>query len=299
MNASQRALEIANREALRLVHKTIMPRLPTPAQRRWLDAVALLAPLPRDVSAEPAADAPFPTKRIAAAEAREEDGAILYLHGGGFVTGSWKTQKTIAAGLSRSSGRPAYMPEYRLAPEHPFPAALDDALATYGWLLERGVEPASIVISGDSAGGGLALAAAHAIRDETLPMPGALYLVSPWVDLTLSSPSIDRVADPTLNVAWVGGGARAYAGSADPSDPRISPLFAEQAGLPPVLIHAGSEEIFVDECRDLADRLEAAAVDVELKVYDGMWHEFQVHAPLVRRSTEALEAAGEFIRANA
>ena len=302
MSRAQPIRELVTREGLRLLHKGVMrPLFPLAFQRRWIVGVSFLAPLPRSANVERVELAPVPTRKLTSSGTEETNGAILYLHGGGYVTGSWRTQKTIGMGLGKAAALPVYMPEYRLAPEHPFPAARDDALASYQWLLEQGLEPSSIVLAGDSAGGGLALSTALAIRDEEMPQPGALYLISPWVDLTMSNPSVEakRRKDAALHVEWVGQDAAAYAGPAALDDPGVSPLFADHAGLPPTLIHAGSEEIFVGECRELAERLRVAGVDSELIVFDGMWHEFQVHAPLLRRSVEALDAAGAFIRAYA
>ena len=214
----------------------------------------------------------------------DPDRTILYLHGGGYCTGSWRTQKGLISGLAVDARALVYAPHYRLAPEHPHPAALDDALKAYRWVLDQGASPDRLTLAGDSAGGGLALALAIAIRDSELPAPAALVLVSPWLDLRGDSPSMTENVriDPMLNPAWSRQCAEAYLDGRDPEDPACSPLYARHEGLPPVLIQTGSDEIIVDDSIRFAERAREAGVDVTLQVFEGLWHEIQIHAGLLR-----------------
>ncbi|HXG27947.1 MAG TPA: alpha/beta hydrolase [Nevskiales bacterium] len=223
---------------------------------------------------------------------------LLYLHGGGYCVGSPRTHRGLAAHLARACGATAYVPDYRLAPEHPHPAALEDALACYRALLAQGVNPAQLVLGGDSAGGGLALATAVAIRDAQLPLPAALVLISPWTDLTLSGDSARTHTrrDPMLSSAIGALWSRLYLGKYPPDHPACSPLFASLTGLPPMLIQVGSEEILLSDSLRLAQRAQAAGVTVRLSRYAGMWHDFQAHAGLLHESDRAMTEVGDFVK---
>jgi acetyl esterase/lipase len=225
------------------------------------------------------------------------DRAVIYLHGGGYVVGSPRVQGAIAAHLARASGATVYALDYRLAPENPFPAALDDSRAAYEWLLQRGADPGRVALAGDSAGGGLALATAAAARDAGTPMPGALVLISPWVDLTLSGETIHSKArdDAMLTRAWLTQCAEGYLDGASPDDPMASPLFADLGGLPPTLIQVGTREILLSDAVRLAERAAAAGVDVRLRRHDGLGHAFQLHAGALRASDRAIVEAAEFL----
>lgn len=299
MSIGQRIGEGAMRIAFRATVKQIegRPASSFRAQRVVNRALFLSTIAPKGIVGEDAAGAPVPTDRVLPSGARSER-TILYLHGGGYVVGSARSYRAFTGRLALAAGAEVVAPEYRLAPEHPFPAARDDAIATYEWILEQGAEPSAVAIAGDSAGGGLTIATALAIRDAELPLPGALYVNAPWLDLTLSSETIasKRRADPILRTAWLRQAATAYAAGTPKTDPGVSPLFADFAGLPPTLIQVGSEEVLLAEAGQLAERMRDAGIDVELTVYDGLWHDFQLQAPVLRRATEALEAAGEFIR---
>lgn len=223
-------------------------------------------------------------------------GAILYLHGGGYCIGAPASHRAITTALAAGSGMPVHVPDYRLAPEHPFPAALDDALAVYESLTAS--TPASIAVAGDSAGGGLALALTLAARARGLLPPAALLLLSPWVDLRCEAPSIAGRArsDPMLSPAGLRRWARLYAdASADAT--LCSPLGADLAGLPPVLIQVGTDEILHDDAARLGRAIAAAGGRVELQVYPGLWHVFQLHARLLGEADAALSALGRFAHA--
>jgi len=222
---------------------------------------------------------------------------ILYLHGGGYCLCSIDTHRGLAARLALACRSRVLIIAYRLAPENPFPAALEDALSAYHWLLQQGISPRQIAIGGDSAGGGLTLSTTVKLRDAGEPLPAALFLLSPWTDLTFSGESfrtrkkVDPIfghGDNTLQFA------PAYLGTADPANPLISPLFADLAGLPPTFIQVGNDEILLDDSTRLGERLQAAGVDVQLEVWKGMWHVFQVFAPFAPESQQAIEKIGNF-----
>lgn len=224
-----------------------------------------------------------------------DDAALLYLHGGGYVVGTPTTGAALAVNIAQQSGMKVFSPDYRLAPEHPFPAALDDAVAVYRGMLDAGLSPERIGVAGDSAGGGLGLALVVALRDAGLPVPGALGLVSPWADLTGGGDSVLTLAgcDPVFpEPPQLFAFAEAYAADTPLADPRISPLNGNLTGLPPMLIQAGSREILLSDATRLAHKAQNAGVDVTLEVWDGMWHVFNMFAnvPEAQRANAALGA---------
>jgi acetyl esterase/lipase len=222
---------------------------------------------------------------------------ILYLHGGGYCLCSPNTHRGLAARLALATPARVLLLDYRLAPEHPFPAALEDALNACFWLLDEGVPPQHLVIAGDSAGGGLTLATAIRLREAGAPLPAALVCLSPWTDLTFSGASIRALAgvDPILRWRETPM-VRYYTGDYPPDHPLISPLFADLHHLPPTLIHAGSQEILLDDARRLAEKLHAAGVPVTLEIWPGMWHVFQIFAPFVPEAQQSIEKIGAFVR---
>lgn len=221
------------------------------------------------------------------------DDHVLYLHGGGYVFGGSATHRQIVDGIALLSKSNVWMPLYRLAPEHPFPAAIDDALSAYQALLEKGIHPEKIVVAGDSAGGGLSLALALRLRDENLPVPKGLILFSPWVDLTVTRDShvFRAQRDPMLLPAGLQSCANAYCGKTPHDHPYCSPLFADFTDLPPVLIQVGSDEILYDDAIELHKSLKRSNVVAELQVYDGMWHVFQLHCHQLPEATQAVQDA--------
>lgn len=220
---------------------------------------------------------------------------VLYLHGGGYVIGSTATHRSLASRLSAACAARLLVVDYRLAPEHPFPAALDDALAVYRWALAEGVAAEEMVLAGDSAGGGLALALGVAIRDAGLPMPACAVCLSPWVDLegTGGSAAAGAVDDPMVTLAGIQGMAAAYA-PGQLSAPLASPLYADLSGLPPLLIQVGTREILLDDARRIAAKAEAAGVDVTLQEEEGLIHVFQLF-PNVPESERAVARIGDFV----
>ena len=234
----------------------------------------------------------------AADESAAGDQAVLYLHGGGYVIGSVRTHRVLMAGLSRASGARVLGLEYRLAPEHPFPAAVEDAVAAYRWLLRQGYAPGRIAVAGDSAGGGLAVAMLAQARSYGLPLPAAAVCFSPWVDLegigdsmTANAGSSDMVERDGLLFM-----ANAYLNGANPRAPLAAPLYADLRGLPPTLIQAGGAETLLDDSTRLAEAARAAGVAVELDVWDDMIHVWQLFAPMLPEGRQALAQAGAFIR---
>jgi acetyl esterase/lipase len=221
---------------------------------------------------------------------------VLYLHGGGFVMGSPLTHRKLAGDISRASGARVLLLDYRLAPEHPSPAATDDGVLAYRWLLEQGIEPGSIAVAGDSAGGGLAVAVLLALRDAGDPMPAAAVCISPWVDMTGEAESITTRAerDPMVGTGDLARFTGWYLAGADQRD--SSPVYADLQGLPPLLIHVGDEEILLDDSVLLAERATTAGVDATLEVWPEMFHVWHVFAGRVPESTAAVERVGAFLR---
>ena len=221
---------------------------------------------------------------------------VLYLHGGGYVIGSPRSHRHLAAAIATAAESSALLLEYRCAPEAPFPAAVDDAVAAYRWLLDQGVSAGGIAIAGDSAGGGLTVATLLALRDAGLALPAAGVCISPWVDLTCSGASYatKAEADPIVKRAGVDEMARAYLGAADRRTPLASPLFADLRGLPPLLIQVGSEEVLLDDSVQLAERARAAGVETTLEVWDQMIHVWHWFLPLLDEAEEAVAAVGRF-----
>jgi monoterpene epsilon-lactone hydrolase len=231
--------------------------------------------------------------------AAREGAALLYLHGGGYVIGSPRSHRHLAAALAKATGAATLLPDYRLAPEHPFPAAVEDAVAAYRWLLDRGAAAPRVVIAGDSAGGGLTVATLVALRDRGLPPPADGVCISPWVDLTCGGASYGEKAasDPIVTREGVTEMARAYLGATDPRAPLASPLFADLAGLPPLLVQVGSEEVLLDDAVGLAEQARAAGVAATLEIWPDMIHVWHWFFPMLDEGQRAIEGAGAFARA--
>ncbi|HEY4344113.1 MAG TPA: alpha/beta hydrolase [Parvibaculum sp.] len=209
--------------------------------------------------------------------APDHTGTLLYLHGGGYIICSPDTHRPMIAALARQANARALVIDYRLAPEHPFPAGIDDALKAYRWLIAQGTPASSITVAGDSAGGGLTLALLLSLRDAGEPMPAAAALLSPWTDLTMSGWShiTHRKRDPMLTTEGALLASHHYLAGASPADPLASPLYGRFGGLPPLFIHVGGNEILLDDSLRLAEKARAAGVPVEIKVWDGVPHVFQ------------------------
>ena len=286
-----RGLVAANLAAFYRV--TFDRRVPLPAQRRMLEGAARSQPLPSGTVCRQAILAGRPAERITVG-ATERPRAVLYLHGGGYTVCSPATHRSLTAFLARSSGAVVYSLDYRLAPEHRYPAALDDAVAAFQALaLDR---PASrIAIAGDSAGGGLALATACRLIGAHGVTPGALALLSPWTDPT--DESAPRKRDLVVNLELGRANAAAYRGDADPRDPGFAPMYADHAGLPPTVVHVSAREMLYEQVQRLVVRLRAAGVDVTVDELPTLWHSGHAQAGLLREAADAVHDIGTFLRA--
>jgi len=225
------------------------------------------------------------------------DQAIFYTHGGGYVTGNCVDHRMHVAKFVNATGVGALLYDYRLAPEHPFPAAMEDTLTAYRWLLSQNVVPENIVIVGESAGGGLCLASLLAIRDQGLPLPSAGVALSPWTDLKCTGDSYRTNARRDISTlgSWDVWGSY-YVGSNDPGHPWISPLYGNLKGLPPILIEVGDHEILLDDSRRFAEKAKAAGGDITLHVWEGMVHCFPLFAPMFPEATQAWEEIIAYIK---
>ncbi|MBO0738710.1 MAG: alpha/beta hydrolase [Alphaproteobacteria bacterium] len=223
---------------------------------------------------------------------------VLFLHGGGFIVGSPRLYRHLTWRFAETTRARVLAVDYRLAPEHPFPAALEDAISAYHWLITNGADPRQIAIIGDSAGGGLVFSLMLLLRDEGVPLPGAAVALSPWTDLALTGSSlrINAVADPMLNAEDPPQFVADYLAGADPRTPYVSPLYGDPAGLPPTIIQVGSDEVLRDDAVRMADRLRAAGCEVELEIWPRMPHVWHVFAPLVPEARRAIERVGSFVR---
>jgi epsilon-lactone hydrolase len=271
----------------------------TIAERRaQYDRAERVFPTPPDVVVEPVS-APARAAEWLRPTGARLDAAVLYLHGGGYVIGSPRSHRHLAAAIAQAASTAALVPDYRLAPEHPFPAALDDAVAAYQWLLARGLAPARIVVAGDSAGGGLTIATLVALRERGLPRPAAGVCISPWVDLTCSGATYATKAavDPIVTRESVSMMAEAYAAGGDPKAPLLSPLYADLRGLPPLLVQVGGDEVLLDDARGLAEHARAAGVDVTLEEWPAMIHVWHWFLPMLAEAERAIGAIGDFVRA--
>jgi len=232
----------------------------------------------------------------------DPDVRLLYIHGGGFVSGSGAFYLTMAAHISAATKCAVLLPDYRLAPEHPFPAGLDDCVASHEWLRAHGPSgesPARVTfIAGDSAGGNLPLATLLALRDRKLPLPAGGIPISATTDLTLASESIDSVYDPIISSKTMPVFREHYLGKRDPREPLASPVFGDYRGIPPLLIQVGEHEMLRDDSVRVARKARADGIPVQLEVWPGMFHVFQSHEPLLPEARESIEHMAAFMRAN-
>lgn len=232
-----------------------------------------------------------------AAPGAANDRYVLYLHGGGYVIGSIKTHRDLMGRVSRAAKARVLGLNYRLAPEHPFPAAVDDAVAGYRFLLAQGAKPSRIAVAGDSAGGGLTAATLVAIRDAKLPTPGAGVMLSPWVDMEGIGESMTTRLDkdPAIRKDGLVQMAQAYLQGKDPRTPLAAPIYADLKGLPPLLIQVGDAEVLLDDATRLNDRAKAAGVQTKLEVWPEMIHVWQLFASFLPEGQQAIDGLGKFI----
>jgi len=263
-------------------------------QRQWQEKMSRFLLPPATVHCQPVDVNGVPGEWVTAPAAGH--GGILYLHGGGYTVGSTNTHRGLVARISNLTTLPVLLIDYRLAPEHPFPAALEDAVTAYRWLLAQGIDHSRIVIAGDSAGGGLALATLVALREAGDQLPAGVFCISPWTDLTGCGDSIRsrEEQDPVLSMKSLQRDVNYYAGGQDLLSPFISPIFADLAGLPPLFIQVGTDEILLDDSRRIAENAQKAGVDVTLEVYEGMFHVFHM-VPNMPETKKAMLHIGYFI----
>jgi acetyl esterase/lipase len=269
---------------------------PIAGQRRRLAFFTRLALPARGVDFSAATCGGIPGEFAQARELAATRGTILYLHGGAYCVGSPATHRAITSHIARRTAARVFVADYRLAPEHPFPAALDDAVAAYRALLHDGASPRRLAIIGDSAGGGLAVATALRLRELGEPLPAALVLFSPLVDLGDPDRGVEPAGEAMLSRAWTAECARLYLGGHDSGDPLVSPINGDLRGLPPTLVQVGQDELLLADSRRLHSALAAAAVPVELQEYPRRWHVFQVNAGVLADADRALVSVAGFLR---
>lgn len=223
---------------------------------------------------------------------------ILFFHGGGYVTGSIADHRMMCGLLAEAANTKVLVPEYRLAPEHPFPAAVDDALKVYHWLLKQGFSSEKIILAGDSAGGGLSLAAALALKEKGESLPAAILCLSPWADLTLKGDShtTRAKAEVILKTETLREWSLCYTDEANLSNPLVSPVFGDFRGFPPIFIQVGSDEVLLNDALMVTEKARSAGVDVTLKVWDGMWHVWQALGNLLPENKKTFEEIARFVK---
>ncbi|QBS41110.1 alpha/beta hydrolase [Nocardia sp. CS682] len=271
---------------------TLNQRAPWWLQRRLLELGSVAQLVPAGTTVQRIRLGGRPAERLTATPT--PTGAVLYLHGGGYAVGSPATHRSLAARLAHQTGAAVYVPDYRLAPEHPFPAALDDAEAAFLELVDSaGYRPDQIALSGDSAGGGLSLATAQRLIARHGHTPAALGLIAPWTD---PNQVPERDGDLVINRRWSRACAAAYLGGGDSSDPGYAPLTGVLVGLPPTYVQVDVDELLHGQCGDLVDALRAAGVTVRFTESTGLWHVAQLQAALVAPAAAALSELAAFLR---
>ncbi len=288
-------IRILLRLSLRIAFKGVMSLpLPVGIQRLWLGFISETSLRARNTTTESAS--PSFSGQWVRCKKRDLGRVILYLHGGGYTTGSADSHKAITSRLAVNTGASVLALEYRLAPENPYPAGMEDALRAYRNLLQR-FRPQDISFAGDSAGAGLVLSTVLALMNDRQPLPASIALISPWTDLSLSGESVQRLAakDPMLSTHWLRRAADAYRSGLQKRDARISPLFAELRSLPPLLIQVGADEILLSDSERLAANAKAVGVDVTLEIEPDMWHDYQIHGGLLDVADQALVRMGQFM----
>jgi len=268
-------------------------------QRRLLKKLLSAQPLPVEVTVTAAALGGVPTAEIAV-DGIEPRHVVLYFHGGVYVMGDAFLAADLASQVGRRTDAKVISVDYRLAPEHPYPAAVDDALAAYGALLHDGIAPSDIAFAGESAGGGLAIATLVNARDHGLVLPAAAFVMSPYADLTLAGATMKtrREVDPLLSFEALQARVPDYTAGQDPGLGLISPVFADLSGLPPLIIQAGTHEVLLDDAIRLARQAATADVEVTLDITPGVPHVFQAYHPLLDEATAALDRAGQLLSAH-
>jgi len=275
------------------------PVNPTPGEMRaWFEAINGQTPQASGIEFEELTQGPWSGEWV---RPPRSDGRrlIIYYHGGGFLFGSPLSHRAVTSHLALFSGLPVLSVDYRLAPENPAPAAHDDCYAAYLWVLEQGFEPSGIALAGDSAGGNLALSTALRARDEGQVMPGCIVMMSPALDLAGDGESHTSLQNaPLLTKELVDLFNRVYVGEGDLRSPMVTPFYSDMSGLPPTLIHVGSNELLVDDSITVAKRMKQAGSPVELKVWQDMVHCWQLYGPMLEESMQSMEGIAHFVMAH-
>lgn len=293
---ARRLLPLAIRSTIRPLWAS--EHLPVPVLRRITGGLLANGWVPRSVTVANQTLGGRPVE-VLTPKAGVSERVVFFVHGGGYVVCSPRTHRPLTARLALALDATVYAPSYRLAPEFPFPHGLNDMLAAYKALLATGVDASRITLMGDSAGGGLALALALSARDQGLPLPAAMVLISPWTDLTLSGASLQEKAkaDHMLTLRWINAKTPLYAGRTAPDHPLMSPLFADLQGLPRTLVQTGSEEILLSDSTRLAERAAVVGWPLTLTIWQGLWHDFQMLGDLLPEADDALAAIRRFVLA--
>lgn len=271
--------------------------LPITERRRIDDETGDQFPLPEGLHVEPVVTADFKGEWVKAVGARS-DAVLLYLHGGAYVFCSPRSHRHLVAALSEATGSAAFALDYRLAPEHPFPASVEDSVAAYRWLLDQGVAPNRIAIAGDSAGGGLTIATMLKLREAGLPLPAAGICISPWADLTMAGDSYTANAEAVATRDRLAGYVKLYLhDDKDVRHPLVSPIFADLSGLPPLLIQVGAAEPFYDDSIKLDVAAKTCGVESTLEIWPEMIHVWHYFHPMLTEGRQAIARIGEFVKA--
>jgi acetyl esterase/lipase len=285
-------------DMMRAQRSVIPPDIDAPTMRANMESMTGLLPLPSDVVAKPVRVNGVPAEWVSTPDV-DPARVVLYLHGGAYVLGSLNTHRDLAGRISRAAGARVLNVDYRLAPEHPHPAAVEDATAAYAWLLAEGQVPARVAIAGDSAGGGLTVATLVALRDQGKPLPAAGVCLSPWVDLEGTGESMTTKADvdPMVQKDHLVRMAGFYLGGKPARTPLAAPLYADLSGLPPLYIQVGTAETLLDDSNRIAERARKAGVDVTLERWDDMIHVFQAFSAMLPEGQQAVDKIGAYLRA--
>jgi len=284
-----------------LVKKLMSPKFNTvntvQEQRKALEGFAKLSLLPQKTKVESFKIGSLPAEWISVGNTME-DSVILHVHGGAYNMGSLNTHRDLGARISKASGARTLLIDYNLAPENKYPAAVEDIVKAYRWLINNRFSQQNIVIAGDSSGGGLAIAALVMLRDSGEPLPAAAVCLSPWTDLEGRGESIKTHinTDPFLTPEWLQFMAKNYIADNDPRNPFISPIYADLSNLPPILIQVGSDEILLSDSIRLTERARESGVDTTLDIWENMWHVWHFFAGQMPEGKRALNDVGKFIR---
>lgn len=278
-----------------LIHQIRAKPIPLEDARKGFDDFDQMFPLAQDVVVEKVLADGVTAEWVSAPGASSER-AVLFFHGGGFVIGSIRSHRELCARISRASGARVLLIDYRRPPEHPYPAALDDSITAYRWLLDQGISASRIVLAGDSAGGGLTISTLISLPERHVALPAAGIGLSAWVDLECSGREPER-EDQLITRHGLREMGRNYLAGTDPRNPMASPLYADLHGLPPLYLQVGTAEVLLDDTQRLAERAEAADVKVTVEVWDELFHVFQLY-PVLPEAAEAVDKLGAFARAH-